>query len=503
MNLERFLEQYFGFTSFRPGQKEVISSILEGTHTLAMLPTGSGKSLCYQLPTYLLNKTTLIVSPLLSLMQDQADQLKIGGEKRVITFNSFLTNQQKRNALRQLSSYRFIFMSPEMLATDYVMNTVRKLDIGLFVIDEAHCISQWGYDFRPDYLNLGDARAQLGNPVTLALTATATKEVRNDIVEQLGIKDAWQIVSTVDRHNIALLVEKMSSYEDKLERLYTYIMQFPGSGIIYFSSKKTAESVCEYLQSRGIHHVAYYHGGMEQDQRMLIQQQFISGQLSMICATSAFGMGVNKSDVRFVIHFHLPSSMESYIQEIGRAGRDGRQSVAVLLYSEGDEGLPLHLMEQQLPTNAQIDELCSYVRSSGIDLTMLSFIEQEQLCQRYSLNEIQFRIFIEFIGKSSFDLSQMEALKEYCRNRRNRNMTKLNQFMSWLRSTECRRFGMMQYFNENVKPENPVCCDNCGETAEGLIAQLPKVPIKEKHTYTNWKQVLASMLLTSEDVDLS
>ena len=417
------------------------------------------------------------------------------GRKKRLTLNSFLTPQQKRTALSQLSAYRFIFISPEMLATDYVMKMIRKLDIGLFVIDEAHCISQWGYDFRPDYLNLGDVRERLGQPVTLALTATATQEVRHDIMEQLGIKDALQIVSTVNRHNIGLLVEKMSSYEAKLERLYTLIMQFPGSGIIYFSSKKAAESVCEYLQSREVEHVAYYHGGMEQDQRVLIQQQFISGQLKMICATSAFGMGVNKSDVRFVIHFHVPATMEAYVQEIGRAGRDGRQSVAVLLYSDGDEGLPIHLIEQQLPTNGQIEDMYTYVLSSGVDVTMLSVAEQEQLCQRYSLNEIQFRIFAQFIGKSLFDLPKMEALKEYCQIRRHRNMTKLHQFMSWLNSSECRRFGMIQYFDENDQPENPVCCDNCGETVEGIIDHLPKVPFQEKRIYSDWKQVLASMLL--------
>ena len=216
MDLERMLVQHFGFTSFRSGQKEVISSLLAGQHTLAMLPTGTGKTLCYQMPTYILKKTTVIVSPLLSLMQDQSEQLKMGGEKSVVTFNSFLTTQQKKVALKQLSSFRFIFISPEMLALDYVVKEIKKLDIGLFVIDEAHCISQWGYDFRPDYLNLGAVRQQLGEPLTLALTATATKEVRHDIVEKLRINQMKQIVSSVDRQNIAFFVEKVSSFEEQV-----------------------------------------------------------------------------------------------------------------------------------------------------------------------------------------------------------------------------------------------------------------------------------------------
>ena len=363
MNMRTVLKEKFGFDEFRPGQKEVIESLMSGRHTLAMLPTGSGKSLCYQLPAYLLNKTVLIVSPLLSLMQDQADQLKMSGEKSVLTLNSFLTLNQKRKALDRLHSYRFIFLSPEMLSLESVIKSLKSIEIGLFVIDEAHCISQWGYDFRPDYLNLGEVRRELNNPLTLALTATATTEVRRDIVSKLEIGQAEEIVSSVDRENIAIIVERLISYDEKLSRVLELVRKFTGSGIIYFSSKKVAESVTGFLQENGIDSVNYYHGGMEQEQRMLIQQQFISGQLKIICATSAFGMGVNKSDVRYVIHFHMPSTMEAYLQEIGRAGRDRKQSVAVLLYSEGDEGLPLHLMEQQLPTDMQIEGVCSFLNA--------------------------------------------------------------------------------------------------------------------------------------------
>ncbi|MDO7488252.1 ATP-dependent DNA helicase RecQ [Peribacillus frigoritolerans] len=391
MNIERVLKEKFGFDEFRPGQKEVVESLMTGRHTLAMLPTGSGKSLCYQLPAYLLNKTVLIVSPLLSLMQDQADQLKMSGEKSVLTLNSFLTLNQKRKAFDRLHSYRFIFLSPEMLSIDDVIKSLKSIEIGLFVIDEAHCISQWGYDFRPDYLNLGEVRRELNNPLTLALTATATDEVRRDIVVKLNIGQVKEMVSSVDRENIAIIVERMFSYDEKLARVLELVRKFTGSGIIYFSSKKVAESVAGFLQDNGIDSVNYYHGGMEQEQRMLIQQQFISGQLKIICATSAFGMGVNKSDVRYVIHFHIPSTMEAYLQEIGRAGRDRKQSVAVLLYSEGDEGLPLHLMEQQLPTDSQIDGVCSFLNATQKNLANFTLSEKEQLSQSFSLNEIQLR----------------------------------------------------------------------------------------------------------------
>ncbi|WP_285766262.1 ATP-dependent DNA helicase RecQ [Peribacillus sp. SI8-4] len=499
MNIEHFLKNKFGFDEFRPGQKEVIESLLSGRHTLAMLPTGSGKSLCYQLPAYLLNKTILIVSPLLSLMQDQADQLKMNGEKSVLTLNSFLTLNQKRKAFDRLYSYRFIFLSPEMLSLDGVIQALKSIDIGLFVIDEAHCISQWGYDFRPDYLNLGEVRQKLNNPLTLALTATATDEVRQDIVSKLNIGQAAEIVSSVDRENITILIERVHTYEEKQLRVLELVRQFTGSGIIYFSSKKMAEAVTVFLQENGMESVNYYHGGMEQEQRMLIQQQFISGQLKVICATSAFGMGVNKADVRYVIHFHMPSAMEAYLQEIGRAGRDRQQSVAVLLYSDGDEGLPLHLMEQQLPTDAQLEGVCSYLGSSGLTLAHSTVPEKELLCQAYSLNEIQLRFFTQFIPADENPLHQVTQMKAYCRERKNANQEKLYKFLNWIHAKECRRIGVLGYFDEKQQALNPQCCDQCGMDAQKMEDVWPEVEIDQINSNFTWKEELAFILLKKDN----
>ncbi|MCK1982396.1 MULTISPECIES: RecQ family ATP-dependent DNA helicase [Peribacillus] len=497
MKIERVLKEKFGFDEFRPGQKEVVESLMSGNHTLAMLPTGSGKSLCYQLPAYLLNKTVLIVSPLLSLMQDQAEQLKMSGEKSVLTLNSFLTLNQKRKAFDRLHSYRFIFLSPEMLSLDGVIKSLKSIDIGLFVIDEAHCISQWGYDFRPDYLNLGEVRRELSNPLTLALTATATDEVRRDIVGKLNIEPVKETVSSVDRENIAIIVERMFSYDEKLARVLELVRKFTGSGIIYFSSKKVAESVTGFLQENGIESVNYYHGGMEQEQRMLIQQQFISGQLKIICATSAFGMGVNKSDVRYVIHFHIPSTMEAYLQEIGRAGRDRKQSVAVLLYSEGDEGLPLHLMEQQLPTDSQIDGVCSFLDASQKIPMNLTLPEKEQLSQSFSLNEIQLRFFTQFIAGNS--LHQVAEMKEYCQKRKSSNQEKLHKFLHWIYAQECRRLGILDYFGEKHREVNPICCDNCGMDTGKMADVWPEVKVGPVNSFSSWKKELAYILLKKEN----
>ena len=493
MNINEVLKEKFGFNSFRPGQEEVIRALMDGEHVMGMLPTGSGKSLCYQLPAYLLDKPVLIISPLLSLMQDQADQLKMRGEKRVLTLNSFLTPRQKREAFERLHTYRFIFLSPEMLSLDSVVNALKSIDIGLFVIDEAHCISQWGYDFRPDYLQLGELRHELGDPLTLALTATATQEVRKDIIERLQISSAREIISSVDRKNIAMLIERVTDYEEKLSRVLQLVEDFKGSGIIYFSSKKTAETVASFLQEKGVENVSHYHGGMEGEQRMLIQQQFLSGQLRIICATSAFGMGVNKTDVRFVIHFHLPSTMEAYLQEIGRAGRDQKQSAAVLLYCEGDEGLPIHLLEQQLPTELQIEGVCTYFSNEGKRPETLTAMEKEDLCRLFSLNDVQLRFLIQFLI-DRLPLESIEVMKVYCRERKNQNLFKLRVFLEWLRGEECRRTGILRYFGEPPK-QNPFCCDHCGTNASVIMAAWPNQEDLRHKGYSDWKHELSSILL--------
>ncbi|RFU65571.1 RecQ family ATP-dependent DNA helicase [Peribacillus glennii] len=500
--LEESLYEHFGFTTFRPGQKEIIASLLDGHNTLGMLPTGSGKSLCYQLTAYLLQKPVVIVSPLLSLMQDQAEQLRLMGEKSVLALNSFLDPRQKRASLQHIKKYRFIFLSPEMLAGESVIRALKDLDIGLFVIDEAHCISQWGYDFRPDYLSLGHVRKKLSNPLTLALTATATKEVREDIEKQLCLDYVRQITSSVDRGNIALAVETLQGHEGKLHRLLELAREIDGPGIVYFSSKKAAEHTAIYLKEHGIENVAFYHGGMEQEQRIIIQRQFLNGQLRIICSTSAFGMGVNKEDVRFVVHFHLPSGMEAYVQEIGRAGRDGKQSVAIILYSEGDEGLPLHLFEQELPTEVQLEGIFSYLNFETVILGKVPEAVEETIIRQFSLNETQWRFIKHFIRLNiqKYTGTQLkDAMKRYVAERREYKTEKLHLFFRWLGSNGCLRNGLLRYFDEEPAPRNTQCCTNCG-LSRGFTEKLQvKESGKAADSYTGWKQELAKILLKAED----
>lgn len=350
--LKSALTHYFGYRSFRPGQLATLRFVMAGQDTLAVLPTGAGKSLLYQLPACLLNGTVVIVSPLISLMQDQENRLRLHGEKRVVVLSSLLSQREKMDVLRRLTTFRFIFVSPEMLNTIPVLEALQRTRIALFVIDEAHCISQWGPDFRPEYLLLGDVLRKLGHPTTLMLTATASATVADDICRSLHLTNVQRVIRSVNRPNIFLAVDQCQSVQDKRQKLLDYIKILGPSGVVYFSSRRLASELAQWLSKQSELSVAAYHAGISAIERYRIQQQFMNGDLDVICATSAFGMGIDKNNIRYVLHYHMPPSLTSYVQEIGRAGRDGQQAVAVLLYAPGDELLALQLQSTDVPSTS-------------------------------------------------------------------------------------------------------------------------------------------------------
>ncbi|MGE8204366.1 RecQ family ATP-dependent DNA helicase [Heyndrickxia sp. NPDC080065] len=485
MKLYETLKKHFGYHSFRKGQEEVITSILAGQDTLAVLPTGTGKSLCYQIPGYMLPGTVVIVSPLLSLMQDQVEQLRINGEKKVVALNSFLSIQERKKILQSLQYYRFIYISPEMLTNQVVIQKLKKIVVSLFVIDEAHCISQWGHDFRPDYLCLKEVRLHLGNPVTLALTATATDDVRNDIIHYLNLNKVNELIFSVDRPNIALVVEETANYQEKTNKLLQLVKGLQKPGIIYFSSKRVSEEIATLLRKHGIAKAESYHGGMDQEQRILIQQQFLHDQLQVICATSAFGMGVNKENIRFVIHFHMPYQIESYLQEIGRAGRDGEKSIAILLYSSGDELLPLQIFENELPTEFQIEQFYA-INNEHNSEREIAFL---------NLTDIQLRFLNFYSELFKGETEVVQKVKKICEERVKYKRLKLQEMKKWIQSTNCRRRGILQYFNEKPISQNYNCCDKCGIQMNDYNMKDLDVFIEEKE---NWLSMLNKLLLRGD-----
>ncbi|AYM03228.1 RecQ family ATP-dependent DNA helicase [Levilactobacillus yiduensis] len=447
------LKRVFGFDHFRSGQEQALTSLEAGHDTLAILPTGAGKTLIYQLYGYRHPGCVLIVSPLLSLMNDQVNRMRMSGFKRAAAITSQTPFGERLSILNHLNQLQFLFLSPEMLAQPQMLARLQQITLSLLVVDEAHCIVQWGPDFRPEYLLLGAIREKLQHPLTLMLTATAGQQTRAEIAKQL--RSHPQVVTeSVNRPNIYLDVENVADEATKQSRLQDLVAHLRRPGVVYFSSKQQASDTALWLRDTTGVTAAAYHAGLDAEDRFKIQQQFMAGQLDVICATSAFGMGIDKDDVRFVIHYHLPADLESYAQEIGRAGRDGQPSVAILLYAPGDEQLPLALGQSNRPEVDTIQRYYAHPKNFAADDP-----------------QIQLLAFYRDHGISEDAVIRLFASREKERNHA------LAQMLAYVRTETCLRATWLQAFDE-TSPEHTARCCAPGNvaldlTALGLTRQQP------------------------------
>jgi ATP-dependent DNA helicase RecQ len=406
-DLTRQLSERFGFATFRPGQEDVIRAVLAGRDAMAVMPTGQGKSLCYQLPATLLPGLTLVISPLIALMQDQVTAMK---QRKVAAaaFHSGLTGVEKHHVMQDLHQRRLqlLYLAPERMQHEGFLQLLRSLWVSLLVVDEAHCISQWGHDFRPDYLKIGRLRRELTNPPCLALTATATTRVQTDLCQRLSLRDPFRLVAGFRRANLALAVHRCRSRQEKLEMLERLVRATEkGTILVYCATRRTVEEVATWL---GQSHpsVDYYHAGLSDEDRRRVHDDFRKGTLRILAATNAFGMGIDKPDVRLVAHFDIPGSIEAYYQEVGRAGRDGRPAACVLLFHERD-----------LAT------------------------------QEY---------FIDQASKDSDGAARAERMK-----------TLLQEMLGYVSVLNCRQLAILEYFSDVAEPGLGPCglCDRCREPA--------------------------------------
>lgn len=476
------LKEYFGFDTFRGKQGMIINrTVGDQKHSLVLMPTGGGKSLCYQIPALMFNGGTIVISPLIALMQDQVDALK---QKNIPAefINSTVTPKQRNARLQKFvdGETKLLYVTPERFRKPEFVEQIKKIKISLLAVDEAHCISEWGHDFRPDYSRIAEFRELMGNPLTIALTATATPNVQKDIIEKLGLtSDEIEVFHQgIQRPNLRL--ETVDIYDEKetLDAIYGMLDKYKGPGIIYFSLIKKLEYYSQIIGDKGYRH-GVYHGKLEARRRKQTQRDFLSGKQDLILATNAFGMGIDKPDIRFVIHAEVPSSIESYYQEIGRAGRDGKDSTCLMMYNQQDLYTQMEFIKWANPNDEYYSQVFDILKTDmdaviamGADYirekmshrdrndfrveTVLSMLDRYGVTEG-TLDEGNFKL----VGSLPPQLEDAKRLE----NKLLSDNKKLLSVVNYFKAVDCRRTYISDYFGF---PGEKACknCDVCGTQEE-------------------------------------
>ncbi len=488
LTTQEALQKHFGFSEFREGQEAAVQRILNGQHTLLVMPTGAGKSLTYQLPALLLPGVTLVISPLIALMKDQVDSL-LRAELPATYINSSLPGQEVHERMRAVleGHVKLLYIAPERLRNSQFMRLLSKAKVSLLAVDEAHCVSQWGHDFRPDYLRIGPTWQAMGRPTLLATTATATTAVQKHIVKLLGLDQNKIIVAGFNRPNLTFKVEHTPDDQVKLQLLKIFLQKAGGSAIVYTATRRNAEEVADFIRGSVNLPAQAYHAGLDRDLRARVQDDFMGDKLKVVVATNAFGMGVDKANVRAVIHYNIPSSVEAYYQEAGRAGRDNLAAECVLLYSPSDQGLQEWLIRVDTPTAEDLQQvynlLAHSAREGEAQATVNDLAERGNLPFnkiRIALSDLELAGAILHLNTQGM-VNQWKvlpfsgrALAEQAKaiqKRADSRLKLLQGVLDYAQLTTCRRKFLLSYFGDTSNPQSPHCCDN--HRAE-QIEHMPK-----------------------------
>src|SRR5215468_578131 len=479
--LESALREHFGFEQFRPNQREVIEHTLAHRHTLAVLPTGLGKSLCYQLPAQLMSGLTLVISPLIALMQDQVDGMARRGFKNVTYLNSALSPSEvgRRFCEIERGLYKLVYIAPERCDSPKFQQLVRQTEIALVVIDEAHCISQWGHDFRPHYRTMLARAPELKRATFLALTATATPEVQRDIVAALALPDVQRVIADFNRPGLHFETFRVDDHESKDARLIELLSREDGAAIVYASTRKEATTVHQLLESRGFN-VRLYHAGLDAAQRSEAQRRFLQGDCRVIVATVAFGLGIDKPDVRRVIHYNVPGSLENYYQEAGRAGRDGEAAVCTLFYSQSDVRIQRFLLEQSCPDPQTMLQIYGLLRDAHPLAVAVGDLATASGKQEIAINAALQALYEQQLARITADGKYLIEKPEVARpkieayslrERRRRAEERLRKMIAYALDARCRRAQILDYFGQKFSPPCGAC-DVCASTVSAATPQV-------------------------------